>query len=115
MPPASSERVEARDDAAPGPLLPLWALLTIAVVLGANLLANWTTGITIELMRSVSPFALQVRAHDERMLLYYIPLAFIVPLAIGIAYLRPLIAYFRRGCPFPADFTVERRAISGPL
>jgi adenylate cyclase len=112
---ASSERVTAPDAPPAGPRLPLWALLTVAVVFGANFLANWTTGITIELMRSVSPFAMQVRAHDERMLPYYISLAFIVPLVIGIAYLRPLVAYFRRGCPHPADLTVERRAISGPL
>lgn len=94
---------------------PGWAYLTFALVVGANLLANRTTAVTIRLMRSLSPFALQVRLHDEGWLPWFNSVAFSVPIVIGVVYLRPLIAYFRAGCPRPAAAIVERRAISGPL
>src|SRR5262249_56815567 len=42
-------------------LLPGWFVLTLLAALGANGLANSMTRVTIELMRSPSPFAQQVR------------------------------------------------------
>jgi adenylate cyclase len=100
---------------AKGSLVPSWALLSMAIVFGANLVAIRMTGVTIELMRSRSPFAMEVRAHDEAWIPMFRIVAFVMPVLVGVVYLIPLATYFRRGCPQPAPATVERRAISGPL
>lgn len=96
-------------------LVPPWAALTMAIVVGVNLLASRMTNVTIALMQSRTPFALQVRAHNETWLPWYQLVAFGVPITIGVVYLIPLMAYFRRGCPQPPPPAVERRTISGPL
>ena len=49
-------------------VVPGWLLLSVGVALAANVVAGMATGFTIELMSAVSPFAVQVRAHDAAML-----------------------------------------------
>jgi adenylate cyclase len=98
-----------------GSAVPGWALLTATLLIGSNVLATLVTRETIELMRSLSDFAVRVHAHDEAWLPRFRVVAFLVPLVIGIAYVRPLLTYFRAGCPQPAPPIVERRTISGPL
>jgi hypothetical protein len=47
-------------------VVPGWLLLSVVVVIAANLVAGAATRISRRLMSAVSPFALQVRAHDTR-------------------------------------------------
>ena len=95
--------------------LPLWFPLVVVGTLVANTLASWTTSVTIELMRSSSEFANQVRAHDIAVLPYYWIVTYTVAPAAVLAYLWPIVAYFRAGCPEPAPLAVRRRVISAPL
>src|SRR5262249_52276888 len=46
-------------------VVPGWLLLSVLVVIAANLVAGAATSVTIHLMHGVSPFALAVQAHDE--------------------------------------------------
>ena len=94
---------------------PAWAGLTILITLGAHTLATCTTFVTIELMHGPSEFARRVRAQDLALLPYYLAVAYTVPSAIAVAYLWPLVDYFRRGCPAPAPAGVQRRALSAPF
>lgn len=98
-----------------GALVPGWAVLTVTLLVGSNVLATLVTRQTIELMRSLNDFAVLVHAHDMAWLPWFRFVAYLVPLVIGIIYVRPLVVYFRAGCPQPASSIVERRAISGPL
>jgi adenylate cyclase len=95
--------------------LPAWFLLTILLLLGANLLAGSTTMVTIERMRGVSAFAIQSRAYEMSLLPYWRLIAYGVLTPVIIAYLWPIVAWFRRGCPGDPPATVQRRAVSAPL
>jgi len=90
-------------------------LLSVGFALAANVVAGMATGFTIELMSAVSPFAVQVRAHDTAMLNPWRTVVY--PLCIGaiFAYLWPLIAYFRCGRAGEPSLGVQRRAINGPF
>jgi len=92
-----------------------WLLLTLVATVGANLLASSTTAVTIDLMRSMQPFAAAVRAHDLSLLPLYQVISFTALTAVGFVYLWPIIAYFRRRYPEPAPLEVRRRVISAPL
>lgn len=112
---SSPEHSEVQPDARSRLWMPAWVPLTPCLILAANLLANRTTSMTIDLMGGVSPFALQSRAYERTLLPYFTTAGFIVPTAIGITYVWPLLVYFRHGCPVPAPLQVQRRAVSGPL
>jgi adenylate cyclase len=96
-------------------LVPGWLVLSLFVVLAANLVAGTATNVTIGLMQGASEFARAVRAHD----LAWLPLwrCVVYPTLIGAAvlYLWPLIAHFRCGAVDTPTMRVQRRAVSGPL
>lgn len=69
----------------PSETVPRWALLALLIALAANGLAAAMTRVTIDLMRSHTPFAEAVRAHDLRLLVYYQPLAFVLAPAVLLA------------------------------
>jgi adenylate cyclase len=96
-------------------IVPAWLLLGTGIAIALNLLGTVTTGITIELMRSVSEFALEVREHDLRLLVPYRCVAFPAVTGLLIAYLWPIIAHFRRGTDAPAPEVVRRRTVNAPL
>lgn len=96
--------------------LPGWLLFVIVIALGANLFAGAMTGITIDLMRSRSPFALAVREFDLRILSSTQVVAYPVATAAVLAYLWPLTAFFWRGeSGAGASAVVQRRAVNAPL
>jgi len=97
-----------------GPI-PAWLVVTMAVALAANLLAGLTTGTTIELMGGVSRFAVESRVHEMHLLPYWRSFAYAGAIVVILAYLRPLIRFFRSGAPQPTPEIVQRRAVSGPL
>ena len=112
---ANAERVDATraDRVARG--VPLWLVLLFVIAFTANLLAGWTTRLTIDLMRGVSPYAMAVRRRDLAILPYWSPVAYVLATTAILLYLRPVIAYFRRGTPAPAPLLVRRRALEAPL
>src|SRR5262249_57018988 len=95
--------------------LPGWFVLTLLAALGANGLANSMTRVTIELMRSPSPFAQQVREFDLVLLPCFQVVAFVIPTIVIIGYVWPIVAWFRRGAIPPPGLLVQRRVISAPL
>jgi adenylate cyclase len=95
--------------------LPGWFVLTLLAALGANGLASATTRVTIELMRSPSPFAQHVREYDLVLLPCFQVVAFVVPTVALVGYLWPIVAWFRRGAIPPPGLLVQRRVISAPL
>jgi adenylate cyclase len=96
-------------------IVPGWLYLSVGVALGANVVAGAATNVTIGLMSAVSPFAVQVRAHDISMLNVW--RCAVYPLCIGgiLVYLWPLIAYFRCGRAGDPSLAVQRRAVNGPF
>lgn len=98
----------------PSETVPRWALLALLIALAANGLAAAMTRVTIDLMRSHTPFAEAVRVHDLRLLVYYQPLAFVLAPAVLLAYLWPLFAHLRGESPPVAPPVVQRRAINAP-
>jgi adenylate cyclase len=97
------------------PRFPAWFPLVVLGTLAANALATWTTNVTIDLMRDLGPFARAVREHDRAILPYFRVFGYTVGPAVVVAYLWPIVAYFRRGCPDPAPLDIRRRVISAPL
>jgi adenylate cyclase len=92
-----------------------WLPLTIGAMLGVHFFAGFTTYLMSELMRSVSEFALAVRAFEYRLIPWYNAVAYSATTAAIFAYLWPVVAYFRagaRGAPAPR---VQRRVIAGPF
>ena len=51
--------------------LPAWFPLVVLGTLAANVLAGWTTSVTIDLMRGTSEFARTVRAANDLIVLPY--------------------------------------------
>lgn len=96
-------------------VVPGWVLLSLLVLIAANVVAGAATNATVHLMQSVSPFALEVRAYD----LQYLPLwrCILYPLLTGVAvvYLWPLIAYFRCGGAKGPSPTIQSRAVNAPF
>ena len=95
--------------------LPGWFVLTLLATIGANALAAVTTTATIELMRSPSPFAQEVRAYDLLLLPCFQVVAFVVPTVVLARYLWPIATWFRAGAVPPPGMLVQRRVISAPL
>jgi adenylate cyclase len=94
--------------------VPLWLLLLFAIAITANVLAGATTDRTIDLMRSISPFAEEVRRADEQILPYWSAAWYAIATSTILAYLWPVIGYFRRGTPAPAAAVVQQRVVGAP-
>jgi adenylate cyclase len=92
-----------------------WFWLTLGCLLSVNLLAGVTTRLTVDLMRSLSAFAVAVRARDLAILPAYQCAMYLVATTVIALYLWPLIAYFRGGAAGPASVRVQRRVVGGPL
>ena len=100
-------------DTVPGPF-PLWLPLLFVVLLCVHLLAGATTQLTINAMRSLSPFAQESRAFEWRVLPYWRLSAYVVGTVAIFTYLWPVVAHFRRPVePVPAR--VQRRVLSAPF
>jgi adenylate cyclase len=91
-----------------------WVVLTIASMLSVNLLAGITTSQTIDLMRSLSDFAVAVRAHDLTVLPLFRCVLYPLTSAVLLGYLWPIVRHFRAGAPYPAPAVVRRRVVNGP-
>ena len=94
--------------------VPRWILLATLIALGANMLASAMTGVTIDLMRSRTEFALAVRAHDLAILPYYQGLAYALATIAIYAYLWPIFVYFRCDPSQAAPLVVQRRTVNAP-
>ena len=91
-----------------------WLPLLIALLLGVHLLAGAMTQITINVMRSLSPFALESRTFEMSLLPYWRLAAYVVATVSVFTYLWPIIAHERRPVvPVPAR--VQRRVLSAPF
>ncbi len=92
----------------------LWFTLIILVVLGVHMLATVTTNLTISQMRSLSPFAQEVRAFEETLLPYWRPAMYLIATAVIIVYLSPIAFYFWRGQETAIPECVQRRVVRAP-
>lgn len=97
------------------PVIPSWLVLTLLVAVGANALASLTTGMTIDLMRGVGPFADAVRARNLALLPAWRLLAFPGLTFLALVYLWPLVQWTTRHPAEPPSELVRRRAVGGPL
>src|SRR5262249_60155321 len=97
-----------------GAAVPAWVVLAVAIVVAANALAGVTTRLTIHLMHGVSPFAAAARVLELSLLPYWRCVTYGAGLAVGLAYLWPIIFYFRCGTQPPAPPLVQRRVTNAP-
>jgi adenylate cyclase len=95
--------------------IPGWFYLTLLIALAANALATVTTTFTIDVMRGITPFALEVRAWEVSILPWFNRVVFTTGTVLIVAYLWRVVAYFRDGCPMPAPIAIRRRVISVPV
>jgi len=96
-------------------VVPGWLLLSLAIAIGANLVAGAATTVTVALMHSASDFAHQVRDHDGALLPAWRCIAYPLGTGLILVYLWPLIAYFRCGRANEPSLRVQRRAVNGPF
>ncbi len=96
-----------------GPV-PGWLVATAAMAIAANLLAGYTTFLTIEFMGSVSEFARASRRHELALLHWYRTVAYGLLIPLVILYLWP-ITRWAPGRGEPAPGWVQRRVVSAPL
>jgi len=99
---------------AAGGSFPLWLPLLIAVLLAVHLLAGATTQFTINLMRSLSPFAQESRAFEELVLPYWRLTGYVTALIAIFTYLWPVVVHFRHPVE-PVPSRVQRRVLSAPF
>jgi len=97
-----------------GSPVPVWLALAAVIVVAANLLAGVTAYVTIELMHGVSPFAEEARAFELSILPYWRCLSYGGGLALAIAYLWPIMRYFRCSAAGTASELVQRRVTNAP-
>ncbi len=97
-----------------GPV-PGWFLVTFTVVVAANLLAGLTTRNTVSLMGGISRFAIESRRFEVAIIPYWNGISYVVAAGCLWLYLRPLLCFFRDGCPEPSPVDARRRALGGPL
>jgi adenylate cyclase len=95
--------------------IPRWFLETALVAIGANLLASYTTGLTIDLMRGVSDFARESRIHELALLPWFRLAAYGVLVPVIVAYLWPVVGWLRVPASEPVPTWVQRRVVSAPL
>ncbi len=94
--------------------MPGWLVATALMATGANLLASYTTGLTIDLMRGVSAFAQESRQQELRWLPWWRLAAYGVLVPLLIAYLWP-IARWVPAAAGTVPAWVQRRVVSAPL
>lgn len=94
--------------------VPLWVLAAFAAAIVFNILAGFTTARTIELMRTMTPFTDEVRAHAVSMLPYWRTVAYSLTVSGLLIYAWPVVMHFRCGLPDDVSEIVRRRAISMP-
>src|SRR5262245_18046782 len=95
--------------------IPGWFLETALVAIGANLLASYTTGLTIDLMRGVSDFARESRIHELALLPWFRLVAYGVLVPTIVAYLWPIVHWVRSAASERVPAWVQRRVVSAPL
>jgi adenylate cyclase len=95
--------------------VPRWLVAAGLIALAANLLATAMTQVTVGLMRSLTPFAEAVRAHDLEVLRYYQAVVYVGATALIVRYLHPIIRHFRRDADEPATPLVQRHTVNAPL
>jgi adenylate cyclase len=96
-------------------VVPGWLLVSVIVVIAANLVAGAATSISVGVMQGVSDFARAVQRHDEHLLAAYRCIAYPLLTGVTLFYLWPLIAYFRCGRATEPSTVVQRRAVNGPF
>jgi adenylate cyclase len=96
-------------------VVPLWLILAALLALGANALASAMTLVTVDLMRSLSDFAIAVRRRDLEILSYYQSAAYSSALLVIVWYVWPIVRHFRCDLDARATELVRRRTISAPL
>ncbi|MCC6847238.1 MAG: adenylate/guanylate cyclase domain-containing protein [Deltaproteobacteria bacterium] len=94
--------------------MPVWLALAALIVFAANLLAGVTTWVTVEMMHGVSAFAEETRRFELSVLPYWRSAAYTGGVAVAIAYLRPIVAFFKCGAAGPASELVQRRVTNAP-
>jgi adenylate cyclase len=92
-----------------------WLVECLLVALGANLLASVTTGITIDLMRGLSPFAQEARRHDLALLPWWRLGTYGIVLPLALAYLWPITRWVPPADPDAVPLAIRRRVVSAPL
>src|SRR5262249_54827697 len=88
--------------------IPGWFLETALVAIGANLLASYTTGLTIDLAR-------ESRVHELALLPWVRVIAYAVLAPAVIAYLWPIVRWLRAPAAGQVPAWVQRRVVSAPL
>jgi adenylate cyclase len=92
-----------------------WFVEAVAVGLGANLLASFTTRLTIDLMRGISPFAQEMRRYDLAVLPWWLVGSFGVLGTLALAYLWPITRWVPPQDPGEVPTAIQRRVVSAPL
>ncbi len=103
----------ARTDTRPAASL-AWLWLAVGVTLLVHSVAGVTTSLSVRLMSSTTPFAQEVRAFELGLLPYYRSVSYFLVLAFMLFYVRPLVSYFRQGCPPSPSQIVKRKAVAFP-
>jgi len=84
-------------------------------MIAIHVTASMLTVRTIDLLASHTEFARTVRRAELELLPYYRATGYVTVTSFLLWYLRPLVAYFRAGCPLGAPPAVQRAAIGFPL
>jgi adenylate cyclase len=92
-----------------------WFYASFAAMVTIHTVASVSTLQTIDLLASPTEFARGVRAFELEWLPYYRALGYISVTTFLLWYLRPLVAYFRSGCPLDASPGVHRAAVGFPV
>jgi len=95
--------------------VPGWVLFGVLIALGANTLASAMVRVTVELMRSLTPFAEAVHRYDLSMLPTYRVFAYSGATLAITWYIWPVVRHFRRDPDGPAAPQVRRRTVNAPL
>ncbi len=95
--------------------VPAWVLFGVLIALGANTLASAMVRVTVELMRSLTPFAEEVHRYDLSMLPAYRVVAYSGATLAIAWYIWPVLRHFRGDAAAPASALVQRRTVNAPL
>ncbi len=91
-----------------------WLVLVFIVLLAVHVVAGIATTITVGAMRSLAPFAVQVRAFENAVLPAWRAIAYAGGAAAILIYLWPVMRALQ--CPaIPVPPRVQRRVLSAPL
>src|SRR5262249_8519078 len=95
--------------------VPRWFLETAVIAIGANLLASYTTGLTIDLMRRGSALAREPRVHELALLPWFRLVAYAVLVPTIVAYLWPIAHWVPGSASERVPPWVQGRVVSAPL